>query len=313
MARSAVIDIGTNSVKLLIAEVTSSGEVIPEYETSVQTRLGRGFYVRQELQEEPVRLTAAAVANFAEEAREAGAQRIVVLATSAAREARNQEAFCRQVEAASGLPVRILSGQQEAEWVFLGMAGTPGCRGHRTLILDVGGGSTEFLLGRDHHLEFQASFPLGTVRSLESGPSLGENPGLEGKARAEEQVMGYLQTEVQPQLGSCLKGAGGELPLLLATGGTPAILARVFHRTESYDRDLIEETVLSDVELEQLSTMLWTTPLTQRRKLPGMPPERADVILLGAVIFTQTQKLWGLKHLRVSLRGLRFGALMAGK
>src|SRR5262249_29970487 len=137
--RRAVIDVGTNSVKLLVADVQGR-EVHPVWEESAQTRLGRGFYQSHHLQPETVAQTAAAVAAFAAKAREMQAQVPRVIATSAARDALNAGELTGAIESAAGLPVEIISGEREAEWAFRGVTTDAELSGKPLLLLDVGGG-----------------------------------------------------------------------------------------------------------------------------------------------------------------------------
>ncbi|HSY10136.1 MAG TPA: exopolyphosphatase, partial [Candidatus Dormibacteraeota bacterium] len=145
-ARRAVIDVGTNSIKLLVADVCGR-DVQPVHEESRQTRLGKGFYETHRLQPESVAHTAAAVWEFAEIAREKSSATIRVIATSAARDALNPNDLTSAVERASGLKTEIISGAREAEWAFQGVATDTELAKQPLLLLDVGGGSTEFILG----------------------------------------------------------------------------------------------------------------------------------------------------------------------
>ena len=122
--RRAVIDVGTNSVKVLVGDVQPSG-IIPVWETSDQTRLGSGLYGTQSLQPEAIRRTAASVARLAREARQRGAAHIAVLATNAAREARNSAELLEAISSLSGLMPAIISGEQEALWAYQGIATDP--------------------------------------------------------------------------------------------------------------------------------------------------------------------------------------------
>src|ERR1700723_1582285 len=165
-ARRAVIDVGTNSIKLLVADVCGE-EVRPVHEESRQTRLGKGFYQTHQLQPETIACTAEAVWEFAEIAREKESQSIRVIATSAARDAVNPADLTSAIERASGLKTEIISGAREAGWAFQGVATDPELAELPLLLLDVGGGSTEFILGHGAKKHFARSFPLGTVRLLE--------------------------------------------------------------------------------------------------------------------------------------------------
>jgi len=161
--RRAVIDVGTNSIKLLVADVDGH-RIEPVWEGSKQTRLGQGFYRTHRLQTGAIAQTAAAVSEFAEEARRHKAGLIRVIATSATREAVNAEALTSAIEREAGLKVEILSGEEEADLVFHGVTTDPTLAKDPLLLLDVGGGSTEFILGQGEHKHCRANFGLGSVR-----------------------------------------------------------------------------------------------------------------------------------------------------
>src|SRR5215469_15499538 len=167
--RRAVIDVGTNSVKLLVADIQRH-DVLPVCEDSIQTRLGQGFYETHRLQAEPIAKTADAVRTFAQKARELKANSVRVIATSAARDAVNPDELISAIETAAKLKVEIISGEKEAEWAFQGVTTDHALAAEPLLLLDVGGGSTEFILGQGEHKHFQESFPLGTVRLMEKVP-----------------------------------------------------------------------------------------------------------------------------------------------
>lgn len=303
----AVIDVGTNSVKVLLAEI-SGHAVSPLWETSEQTRLGRGFYDSNRLQAGPITATAGAVAKFATRAREHGAESVRVIATSAARDAINCDELLAAIRSASGLTTEIISGETEAEWAFGGVASAPGLSVQRLLVLDVGGGSTEFILGGAGHLEFRASFPLGSVRTLEQLRP-GDAPSAEQLADCRAWLRDFLEREVAGKLRRAFVAHG--LPdRTLGVGGSTALLALIHHAHNGFDRDLVESTRFSRSELSSLVSRLWSLPLAQRRKLPGLPPERSDVILTGAAIYEAVLDVFALPELGVSTRGLRFAALM---
>lgn len=305
LARRAVIDIGTNSVKLLVGDVTASG-VVPVFEAGVQTRLGRGFYATYSLQSEPIRETIQAVRCYLKVARSHHAVAVRLVATSAVREARNQEFFVQQLEQTSGCSLEIIQGDQEAAWGFQGVLTNPELADKPLLVLDVGGGSTEYVLGMGRTAKHHGSYPMGSVRLLESiAPP--ESPSPQDLARAREAVAACYRTQILPDIESALLRI--QPALAIGIGGTTAILARIQLETELFDRQLIEATTFDPDQLTQLVERLWRLPLAERCKLPGLPPERADVILTGAVIYEQLIRETQLPRLGVSTRGLRFAVL----
>jgi exopolyphosphatase/guanosine-5'-triphosphate,3'-diphosphate pyrophosphatase len=311
--RRAVIDVGTNSTKLLVADV-SGREVRPVHEESRQTRLGKGFYETQRLQPEAIARTAEAVWEFAEIAREKNSDSIRVIATSAARDAVNPGDLTTSIKRAADLKVEIISGEQEAEWVFQGVCTDAELAKQPVLLLDVGGGSTEFIFGRGAHKHFAQSFPMGTVRLLEKFPH--SDPPMRGEFTAcRDWVKNFLQSEVRPKLEPAMRrevkpgSETGEIQLV-GTGGTTSILARIEEKLDRFDRERIESTVLSREQVTARRKQLWSLPLAGRKEIAGLPKLRADVILTGVVIYEAVMEEFGFKQLRVSTRGLRFAAVM---
>ncbi len=314
-SRRAVIDVGTNSVKLLVAE-TGDGQVRPLLEDSEQTRLGAGFYETHRLQAQPIAATARAVAMFATKAREFEAVATRVIATSAARDAINPTDLTSAIERASGLKVEIISGKQEADWAFTGVTTDPELGHHPLLLLDVGGGSTEFILGRGDHRSFCQSFPLGTVRLLEALPP-DDPPASEQLAGCRQWVRDFLGREVRPELEPALRretslnSETGPVQLI-GTGGTSTILARMEARLDSFDREQIEGMRLGRAQVRAHVEQLWGLTLAERKKIVGLPQKRADVILSGAVIYEAVMEIFDFSELRISTRGLRFAAVVDG-
>jgi exopolyphosphatase/guanosine-5'-triphosphate,3'-diphosphate pyrophosphatase len=305
--RRAVIDVGTNSIKLLVADVRGR-DVQPVHEESRQTRLGKGFYETHRLQPETIAHTAEAVWEFAETAREKNADSIRVIATSAARDAVNPMDLTSSIFRASGLKTEIISGAREAEWAFRGVTTDPELATRPLLLLDVGGGSTEFILGHGEEKSFAHSFPLGTVRLMEQFPHCDPPTRAEFNA-CRDWLKHFLRAEIRPQLAPALKNESGEIRLV-GTGGTTSILARMEKELDRFDREKIERTVLSFEQIAAHRKKLWRLPLAERKEITGLPKLRADVILTGVLIYEMVMEEFGFQQLRVSTRGLRFAAVM---
>jgi exopolyphosphatase/guanosine-5'-triphosphate,3'-diphosphate pyrophosphatase len=307
MPLRAVIDVGTNSVKILLAEVTGHS-VTPLWETSEQTRLGRGFYETLRLQPEPIAATAAAIAGYASEARARGAVSVRVIATSAARDAVNRDELLEAIRQSSGLRTEVISGELEAEWGFRGVMTDPAYAGRPILIIDVGGGSTEFILGRTGSLDYRQSFKLGSVRLHERFPPA-DPPGPGELGRLREWLDGFLRDDVEPGLTSAMQRAGRP-ERVVGVGGTTAILALMEARVVKFDRELVESARFEGARLGAILEGLWNEPLAVRRTRVGLPPERADVIPFGAAIYEAVLRVFGFPELGVSTRGLRYAALL---
>jgi exopolyphosphatase/guanosine-5'-triphosphate,3'-diphosphate pyrophosphatase len=305
--RRAVIDVGTNSVKLLVADVVG-GVVMPVSEVSRQTRLGAGFYVTRRLLRPAIALTAEAVAEFSASAAKLGASPARVIATSAARDAVNVGELSDAIHRGCGLEMEILSGDKEADWVFRGVTTNPALAHSPVLVLDVGGGSTEIIVG-DHAVpQFRSSYSLGTVRLLEQlRPD--DPPGLRALMVCRVWLRDFLKTEVVPLLKAALNAA--QRPVrLVGTGGTATILARLQAKLSDFDRDKIEATLLTLEGVRDLVESHWQMTLAEREHIVGLPPSRADVVLTGIAIYEAIMEQFGFKDLAVSTRGLRYWALL---
>ncbi|HWW03622.1 MAG TPA: hypothetical protein VNZ64_28220 [Candidatus Acidoferrum sp.] len=311
--RRAIIDVGTNSVKLLVADVAGR-EVRPVWEESKQTRLGQGFYETRRLHHGPIAATAEAVARFAAKARQERAEPVKVIATSAARDAVNARELTSAIEQSSGLAVEIITGEQEADWAFRGVTTDPALAQAPLLILEAGGGSTQLILGRGAQTVFRQSFALGTVRLLEATPP-GDPPRPGELAACRDTVREFLRKEVLPGLEMAMRSEtkfnapAGEAQLV-GTGGTASILGCMEAELERFDRARLEATRLSRERLSWHVERLWGRSLEARKQLVGLPKKRADVILTGTVIYEAVMEQCGFRELRISTRGLRFGALL---
>ncbi|HEY5909540.1 MAG TPA: hypothetical protein VJA21_02935 [Verrucomicrobiae bacterium] len=311
--RRAVIDVGTNSIKLLVADV-ATGKVRPVLEESRQTRLGQSFYQTNHLQPGRIAQTAEAVAQFATKARDHEAAFIRIIATSAAREAINSAQLVGAIEQVSGLKPEIISGEQEAVLAFRGVNTDPLLAGKPLLLLEVGGGSTQFILGHDERRDFLQSFPIGSVRLMEKFPH-SDPPQPAELAACRSWIEGFVLHEVRPKLLPQIeaeRGLGAEGGRLqpVATGGTASILGCMEAKLHRFDRAALEAVRLSLDRICWHVENLWSRPLEQRREIIGLPQNRADVILTGAAIYEGVMRHFQFRELRLSTRGLRFGALL---
>jgi len=304
----AVVDIGTNSVKLLVAETSEDG-VTPLHEDSEQTRLGRGLYESGLLAPEALSDTAKVLEDFAADAKRRGASSIRVVATSAARDAKNGDELAAIVKQATRAELEIISGDQEAEWVYRGVSSQAGVSTGPLLVSDVGGGSTELILGNAGVCQFARSFKLGTVRQLEQ-TQLSYTPGDLELSRSLETIGAFLKQNVVSPIANALAALDHPIESIIGVGGTTTFLARIQLATEAFDRDQIEATQFTRNELQSLTERMWNMSLEERRNLPGLPSNRADVILFGAAIYLSLMTELGLNQLAVSTRGVRFGALI---
>ncbi|MCR4439530.1 MAG: Ppx/GppA family phosphatase [bacterium] len=299
---AAAIDIGTNSLLLLVAEVAegSIGRVLVEDECI--TRLGRGLQKAGALEPRAIEETVAAVCGFVAKAREMGAEQIRLAATSAARDAANAAELAAELKRSTGLPLRVLAGDEEAELTFLGVTSTdlPGDRLLR--VVDVGGGSTEFIQGCGKRILRKRSLEVGHLRLSER--FLADDP-----PRACE-VTELKECVRQEVLEAGIEGrqAGEEL---VGVGGTITTLAAIDQRLASYEAARIEGHVLSVERVRALRQQLQELPLAARVRVVGLAPARAPVIVAGAAIFEALMSALDFDALQVTTRGLRHGLLVA--
>jgi exopolyphosphatase/guanosine-5'-triphosphate,3'-diphosphate pyrophosphatase len=283
--RRAAIDIGTNTVKLLVAEVRDR-QVFPIVSKYEPTRLGAGVDAARQLDRVAITRTVAAIANYVADAREHGAVDILAFTTSAARAAENRDEFLAAVRHQCALEVQVISGQREAELIFRGVCSDPVWATQHVLVMDVGGGSAEFILGRTGTIERWQSLPLGAVRLTEQFPDFAK-------------LAEHLRRTLPAALADYHTGNWK----LIATGGTNTTLANVA-------KGKVDQTRLTQDEVRALVSNLNAMSLDERRRVPRLPPDRADIIVAGGAVTMFAMETLGAFELTVSTRNLRYGALL---
>lgn len=295
-ATVAAVDIGTNSVKMTVAR---AGAVLAE--RTVVTRLGEGVATSGRLADSAIERTLTALTSFALGAREAGASRIAAVATSAVRDAANGPEFSAKAAALLGGPVETISGLREAGLVHRAALSDPDLilpPGARLVAVDVGGGSTEIVVGTAEGIEAATSLQMGAVRLSEMADLLGPGPIDPGAmVRAGETVDHALHGIFVP--------AG---PVVLsASGGTAANLAGI--DLGALDPARIHGHHMPVDAIEARIATLAALPLADRRRIPGLEPDRADVIVAGAIVLARCARWFHCGEVRASLRGVRHGLL----
>jgi len=295
--RLATIDIGTNSVLLLVAERDASGTVRPLSERMEVTRLGRGVDRTGELHPEALRDTLAAVDTFAREARALGAVEVVATATSAARDARNG-ALLVDGAAAVGVPVEVIGGDREAQLAWSAVASEFSAHGEPLAVVDIGGGSTEVVIGAGSTYRFRRSFDVGSVRLTERHVR-GDPPTAESLEQLAQALRAALVDVPHVEAGTRVVGIAGTFTTLCA----------LEHAVDPYDVSRVHGQVLMLEALERQAHRLASTPLAQRATLPGLSPKRADVIVAGAFLAAATVRALGARDVTIGDRGVRWGYL----
>jgi exopolyphosphatase/guanosine-5'-triphosphate,3'-diphosphate pyrophosphatase len=298
--RVAAIDIGTNSVLLLVAEVTSAGLTAVEERATV-TRLGQDVDRTGVIQDAALARTTTCLTEYASRIRALGVSRVAVAGTSALRDASGGESVSSFVESCLGAPLRVISGQEEARLTFLGATSGLESDCFRRVAFDVGGGSTEIVLGvrgrqEDLRLEYLQSFDVGSVRLTER--HIRTDPPSPNEIHAATEAAEVTFADV-PAL------ACDEPPIGIA--GTVTTLAAVALGMETYDGARVHGQRLAVVDIERMVAKLAALPLADRRLVPGVHPGRADVIVAGGIVVLAVLHRLGAKVMQVSDRGLRWG------
>jgi len=287
LTRVAAVDLGTNSTRLLVADVSGS-RVVEVARRLVITRLGEGVDGRRRLLPLPIARVRNCLVDFRRELEALGAVRTLAIATSAIRDAENGEAFLGEIEWSYGFTAQLLSGHDEALMTFRGVTAGRSIE-EGTLIVDVGGGSTELVLGSPDGVSFHTSLDLGCVRMTER---FGDD------------------------LAACATYVGSALPDLeprraIGVAGTVTSLAALDLGLVEYDAERVHGHVLSGEAVEEQLERLAALPLEERRSVPGLEPERAPVIVAGAVIVREVLARYGLAGLEASEHDILHGAALA--
>jgi len=284
--RAGVVDLGTNSTRLLVADVLDGHVEEVERRTEI-TRLGEGVDERRKLLPLPIARVRNVLTEYRRDLERLGAERVLTIATSAVRDAENGEAFLGEIEWSYGFTTRLLTGDEEAALTLRGVA-TGRRLGDGTLVLDVGGGSTELITTAN-----RTSVDVGSVRLTER--HLPSDPPTQEELEAAASDVRDVLPDLEPT------GAVG-------VAGTITTLAAL--ELGGYDRERVHGYRLTREAVERQLERLASLPLSERRELPGLEPERAPVILGGAVVVREVLDRYGLDGLEVSERDLLHGAAL---
>jgi exopolyphosphatase/guanosine-5'-triphosphate,3'-diphosphate pyrophosphatase len=303
MTRVAVVDIGSNTTRLYIADV-HDGRITDELERRTNvTRLGQGVDQDKRLQPDSMQRVYDTLDGYARAIEEYGADHRLAVLTSAVRDASNGREFANEVQERYGLTPHILTGDQEAQLTFLGATSerdpentTP------TLVIDIGGGSTELVIGEGRSAGFHVSTQAGVVRQTER--HLRDDP-------PDPQEMAELSDDVRQILNAAVPNAQrSAVTHAIAVAGTATSLAAIAQRLEPYDPARVHGYHLSRQEAEWILGRLAAIPLAERERTPGLDPARAPTIVAGVLILEQVLDLFGLEEIEVSEHDILRGAAL---
>jgi exopolyphosphatase/guanosine-5'-triphosphate,3'-diphosphate pyrophosphatase len=300
--RLATIDLGSNTVRLLVADVDGPGSWRVLDRDQRVTRLGEGLASSGLLAPAAMSRTAATVAEYVGRAAGWAADDVRIVATSAVREAGNGRRFAADLERATGRPVQIVSGDDEARLTLRGILHGLGRLTGAVVTFDIGGGSTEYIRARDGVLVAAVSLRLGVVPLAERFP-FPRAVDRDRYRRLEAEVAERLDRELPPAV------VDGPVDRLVGTAGTVTTLAALDLELPSYEPSRVQGHVLDRERIERLRARLGALSVTARAALPCLEPGRADLILPGIAIVTATLHRFGVERLVVSDDGLREGIL----
>jgi exopolyphosphatase / guanosine-5'-triphosphate,3'-diphosphate pyrophosphatase len=300
----AFMDIGTNSIRMLLVRVNpnQTHSILSEQKEII--RLGEGEFIDQTLRPEAMQRAVLVCQKFAAMANSYGAEEIIAAATSATREAKNQEEFLRLLRRDANLDVHVISGREEARLIYLGISSGVHLGDRQAVFIDIGGGSTEVVVGEQNHYHALDSLKLGAIRltSLFFLPGESEPVAADRYALIKQYVHIATIRTVQ-------RVREYDLDLAYGSSGTIENLADIaiaMARKRRRDRD----DRLTYPQLLDTVGYLCSLPLEERRRVPGMNPSRADIIVAGAAILDTLMEMLELPEIRISDRGLRDGLLV---
>lgn len=299
----AFMDIGTNSIRLLIVRINPNHSTNVLIQLKQTVRLGEGEFDDQVLQPEAIDRAVSVSQQFASIIRSYGADDVIAVATAATREAKNQREFVQRLQDAARIDVRVVSGQEEARLIYLGVSSGFHLEDKQAFFIDIGGGSTEVILGTQHQHRYLNSLRLGAIRLSAQFPAGAHGVVSPGKY---SRILSYVQSHAVHTLRE-IRAHG--IDLALGSSGTIENLADVAVRRFAKRRRRRDD-VLPASQLREVVKMLGAMPLKERRRVPGLNPERADIIMAGAAILEAFMQALDIPVIRISDRGLREGLLM---
>lgn len=296
----AFIDLGTNSVRMLVVRVNPNLSYTVLTQEKEVVRLGEGEFSDRSLHREAIDRTVLVCRKFVELARYYGADELIAVATSAAREARNQNVLLERLREEAGLELGVVSGIEEARLVYLGVRSGIDLSGRTALLVDIGGGSTEVAVGDGTGHRYLDSLPLGAIRITNMFVPPGHDKAVGEKA------YGQMKRHIRGVLSSAARDVREHrIDLAIGSSGTVINLSEMAARSLGGTPGTLK---LS--HLRKLAVQLRTATLKERRQLPGINPERADIIVGGAAVLETLMEELDLDEIAVSERGVREGLLI---
>ncbi|MCK8824901.1 Ppx/GppA phosphatase family protein [Fuchsiella alkaliacetigena] len=284
MNRAAAIDIGTNSTRLLIGELNKTGKITPLASELQITRLGAKVDQTGRLNQASIQRTIEALAKYKSLLEQYQVREVRVVATSAARDVSNQAEFINKVKERTGLKVEIITGTEEARLSYLGVIKSLSeLLATDNLVLDIGGGSTEFIFGSSQRIEDKFSLNVGAVRMTEQSKVISEREKL-------------IKKTLLPQI----RKLTGKVKALFGVGGTITTLAAIERQLVTYDPQKVHGYLLKLTTIERIFSDLAAKTIEERKEVIGLQPKRADIIVAGVQILLLIMEVLELTEIIVS-------------
>jgi exopolyphosphatase / guanosine-5'-triphosphate,3'-diphosphate pyrophosphatase len=302
--RAAVVDIGTNSTRLLIADVDAiSGSVHELDRQSVVTRLGEAVDAGGEITVEAAQRVLTVLSDYRTRIEHHKCEANLAVLTSAARDASNGSRFAERVRTEAGLNARVLSGDEEAQLTFLGaMSERAGRAEERTVVIDIGGGSTEFIVGSKRASSFHISVQAGVLRMSERHIHSDPPAPSELQALAEDTCAELNRALPSAQRTGVTRG--------IAVAGTATSAAAIDQGLEPYDPERVHGYELQLGTVELLTARLADMTEAQRRQVVGLHPDRAPTIVAGMILLAEAMRAFELQHVEVSEHDILRGGIL---
>ena len=297
LKRVASIDIGTNTILLLIAEVEER-RINPLFEAETVVGLGKGVQKNGILTKEAMNRGFETLSQYLERCQAMKVQKVFAVGTSALREARNSEGFLKLVQEKLNLSIEVITGEEEAQLSFLAVVRDLREVRESILVVDVGGGSTEFILGMGNQISQWISLPVGSVRFTEQ--FLQSDPVQEEEWQKMERKIREVVVDIPHPQGPFS---------MITVGGTATTLASVEQGLEEFIAEKIHHFVLSKEALKNQLLLYRSKTIDERRKIRGLPAARADVILAGGAILYLAMEELNCPSVLISCHGVRYGLL----
>jgi exopolyphosphatase/guanosine-5'-triphosphate,3'-diphosphate pyrophosphatase len=300
--RSAFIDIGTNAILCLIVEIGDSGQFRVLEDLAEIPRLGEGVDQSKRIGAAGEQRSTEVLEGYLSHCRSLGVEEIIAVGTSALRDARNSGEVLARLGARLGFEIRVISGEEEAAYSFLSVQRGLSLAGQELLVIDVGGGSTEFIRGDDSGMTEALSVDLGAVRLTER--LLRSDPV---KPEEYEEMVALIDRELAP-LRERWRKSGFSLTLV-GIAGTFTTLAAVEKKLTRYSHSEVHGSRLTLAEVRRQARLFRERTIDERKKVPGLEPKRADVILAGACLIERIMTFFHTEDVIVSDQGVRYGLL----